>query len=96
VGTDQRIPALDGLRALAIAAVMLSHGFVSYGLRVTGALTRSERAIGYIAGHLGGLGVALFFAISGYLITTLLLEDQNLRGFYIRRAFRILRRRTST
>jgi peptidoglycan/LPS O-acetylase OafA/YrhL len=32
----------------------------------------------------------VFFAISGYLITTLLLEDQNLRGFYVRRAFRIL------
>jgi peptidoglycan/LPS O-acetylase OafA/YrhL len=49
-----------------------------------------------IAGHLGGLGVALFFAISGYLITTLLLEEGerpggiSLRGFYVRRAFRIL------
>ncbi len=64
---------------------MLSHGFLS-----TGAPTRSARAIGYLAGHLGALGVAVFFAISGYLITTLLLEDQNLRGFYIRRAFRIL------
>ena len=54
------------------------------------------RAAGYIAGHLGGLGVALFFAISGYLITTLLLEERerrggvSLRGFYVRRAFRIL------
>ncbi len=64
---------------------MLSHGFL-----LPGASTRPLRAIGYIAGHLGGLGVALFFAISGYLITTLLLEDQNLRRFYIRRAFRIL------
>ena len=34
--------------------------------------------------------MAVFFTISGYLITTLLLEDQNLRGFYIRRVFRIL------
>ncbi len=66
-------------------AVMLSHGFP-----MTHAPTRPLRAIGYILGHLGGLGVALFFAISGYLITTLLLEDQNLRGFYVRRAFRIL------
>lgn len=55
-----------------------------------GVPNRSARVIGYLAGHLGGLGVALFFAISGYLITTLLLEDQNLRGFYVRRAFRIL------
>ena len=64
---------------------MVSHGFLS-----TGAPTRSARAIGYLAGHVGALGVAVFFAISGYLITTLLLEDRNLRGFYIRRAFRIL------
>jgi len=64
---------------------MLSHGFL-----LPGASTRPERAVGYIAGHLGALGVAVFFAISGYLITTLLLEDHNLRGFYVRRAFRIL------
>jgi len=85
VETQRRIPALDGLRAVAIAAVMLSHGFL-----LPRASTRPLRAIGYIAGHLGGLGVALFFAISGYLITILLLEDQNLRGFYVRRVFRIL------
>jgi len=70
---------------------MLSHGFLP-----NGAATRPVRAAGYIAGHLGGLGVALFFAISGYLITTLLLEERerrgeiSLRGFYLRRAFRIL------
>ena len=83
--THQRIPALDGLRAVAIAAVMLSHAFLT-----TGPSTRSSRAISYLAGHLGALGVSVFFAISGYLITTLLLEDQNLRGFYVRRVFRIL------
>ncbi len=70
---------------------MLSHGFL-----LTGGTSRPVRAVGYIAGHLGGLGVALFFAISGYLITTLLLEEADrlagvsLRGFYVRRAFRIL------
>lgn len=70
---------------------MVSHGFL-----MTGAPTRPARAIGYMAGHLGGMGVALFFAISGYLITALLLEEQDrwgrisLRGFYVRRAFRIL------
>lgn len=36
------------------------------------------------------MGVDLFFAISGLLITSQLLEDGNLRRFYIRRAFRIL------
>jgi len=69
---------------------MLSHGFLP-----SGAASRFARAAGYIAGHLGGLGVALFFAISGYLITTLLLDERDrqgkisLRGFYVRRAFRI-------
>lgn len=63
---------------------------LSHGLLATSASTRPARALGYLAGHLGGLGVAVFFAISGYLITTLLLEKQDLRAFYIRRAFRIL------
>ncbi len=45
---------------------------------------------------LGPLGVNIFFAISGYLICTLLLKERartgtiSLRGFYIRRVFRIL------
>jgi peptidoglycan/LPS O-acetylase OafA/YrhL len=70
---------------------MVSHGFL-----LKGAATRPLRAISYIAGHLGGTGVALFFAISGYLITTLLLEERDqagrisLLGFYVRRGFRIL------
>jgi len=86
-----RIPTLDGWRAVAIGAVMLSHG-----LLLRGSATRSMRAIGYIAGHLGGTGVALFFAVSGFLITTLLLEELGLNSrislpaFYIRRVFRIL------
>ena len=70
---------------------MVSHGFL-----LQGAATRPLRAISYFAGHLGGTGVALFFAISGYLITTLLLEERDregrisLLGFYVRRGFRIL------
>jgi peptidoglycan/LPS O-acetylase OafA/YrhL len=70
---------------------MVSHGFL-----LKGAATRPLRAISHIAGHLGGTGVALFFAISGYLITTLLLEERDragrisLLGFYVRRGFRIL------
>lgn len=91
MAAPDRIPTLDGWRAFAIAAVIVSHGFL-----LPGAATRPVRAIGYIAGHLGGTGVALFFAISGFLITTLLLEERKqwgrilLRAFYVRRAFRIL------
>ncbi len=69
-------PALDGLRALAVLAVMLLHA----GSRFTPA---------------GGLGVDVFFVISGYLITSLLLKEWDATGaislqhFYLRRALRL-------
>jgi len=73
----QYIPAIDGLRALAVIAVMLYHlGF------------------SWIPG--GFLGVDLFFVISGYVITRLLLDSieqsggLDLRGFYLARARRLL------
>jgi peptidoglycan/LPS O-acetylase OafA/YrhL len=68
-------PALDGVRAIAISAVIVSHA-------------------GLIAG--GYLGVDIFFVLSGFLITTLLLEEWDssgvigLRAFYRRRAARLL------
>jgi len=70
-------PGLDGLRALAVAAVFLYHA-----------------RIDWLPG--GFLGVDLFFVLSGYLITSLLLvewEARNridLRRFWLRRARRLL------
>ena len=71
------IPAIDGLRAVAVIAVMLYHlGFK------------------WIPG--GFLGVDLFFVISGYVITRLLLDSiqrsggLDLRAFYIARVRRLL------
>lgn len=71
------IPAIDGLRAVAVVAVMLYHlGF------------------NWIPG--GFLGVDLFFVISGYVITRLLLDSiqrsggLDLRAFYVARARRLL------
>ena len=72
-----RVRALDGLRALAILIVMVSHA----GLKK------------YVP---GGLGVTIFFFLSGYLITTLLLLEWQKSGtidftsFYIRRSVRII------
>jgi peptidoglycan/LPS O-acetylase OafA/YrhL len=72
------IPALDGLRALAVLIIMLLH-FKSWSL-VPG----------------GRVGVDLFFVLSGFLITTLLLQEWarfgsvSIRGFYLRRALRLL------
>ena len=73
----QYIPAIDGLRAVAVIAVMLYH----LGLE-------------WIPG--GFLGVDLFFVISGYVITRLLLDSiqqrggLDLRDFYLARIRRLL------
>lgn len=73
----QYLPALDGLRAFAVLAVMAYHGGVA---RTPG----------------GFLGVDLFFVLSGFLITSLLVLEHrksgavDLRAFWIRRARRLL------
>jgi peptidoglycan/LPS O-acetylase OafA/YrhL len=76
-GGIQYIPAIDGLRAIAVVAVILYHlGF------------------DWIPG--GFLGVDLFFVISGYVITRLILDSieisggLNLRAFYLARLRRLL------
>jgi peptidoglycan/LPS O-acetylase OafA/YrhL len=76
------MPQLDGLRAIAVSAVLAQH----YGIWIGGA----------------GYGVHLFFVLSGFLITGILLVERNnvaefgitrlraFRQFYVRRALRIL------
>lgn len=85
----KRIPSLDGLRAISISLVLVAHCYEGIKHQApTGPLW-------LILGN-GSLGVTIFFVISGYLITTLLLREHEKRGsislsnFYIRRAFRIL------
>jgi peptidoglycan/LPS O-acetylase OafA/YrhL len=86
-----RIPSLDGLRALSIAAVILGHltGTVAFP-RWVGAWTETERF------DLAHLGVRVFFVISGFLITGLLMDETRSAGrislprFYLRRSLRIL------
>ncbi|HEY7628994.1 MAG TPA: acyltransferase [Ilumatobacteraceae bacterium] len=79
----RRLPGLDGLRALAVALVVVHN----YRHKVDGRLT-SFRG-GYI-------GVTLFFVISGFLITSLLLVEHDQTGrirvgaFYVRRLYRLL------
>jgi peptidoglycan/LPS O-acetylase OafA/YrhL len=70
-------PSLDGIRAVAVTAVLLYHADFRW-----------------IPG--GFLGVDVFFVVSGYLITSLLLEERrgsmtnDLRQFWLRRAKRLL------
>ncbi|MGV9802988.1 acyltransferase family protein [Mycobacterium sp. NPDC003449] len=71
------IPALDGIRAIAVLLVLAGHGGVPG-----------------VAG--GFIGVDVFFVLSGFLITSLLLDEFartdriDLKGFWIRRARRLL------
>jgi peptidoglycan/LPS O-acetylase OafA/YrhL len=80
---ENRIPSLDGARAISIGLVIASH--LDLGRYVPG-LWRLDA---------GNLGVRVFFVISGFIITTLLLSEQrragsvSLTSFYRRRVFRI-------
>jgi len=79
----KRIPSLDGLRAISITLVMLSH------------LVKWKHVSAAPLQAYGQLGVHVFFVLSGFLITKLLLEERDrsstisLRNFYLRRALRI-------
>lgn len=79
-----RIPSLDGLRAISIVFVLLQHTVSSTGSHIERYTT-----------NFGRLGVWIFFVISGFIITHLLLREAergpiSLRGFYLRRGFRLL------
>jgi peptidoglycan/LPS O-acetylase OafA/YrhL len=84
---EKRIPALDGVRGLAILGVMACHFAISgWPDTVTGRLV--NRAAGT-----GWAGVDLFFVLSGFLITGILLDAKTaphyFRNFYMRRVLRI-------
>ena len=78
----KHIPALDGIRGIAIISVILFHFNLPQNLEA-----------GVLKG--GFLGVDIFFVLSGFLITKILLEEYhssktiNLLNFYYRRALRL-------
>jgi peptidoglycan/LPS O-acetylase OafA/YrhL len=83
-----RIPSLDGMRAVAIGLVLLAHARRTHSF---------PTPVARIAARIHGeIGVEVFFVISGFLITTLILRERerrgalDVRGFYFRRALRIL------
>jgi peptidoglycan/LPS O-acetylase OafA/YrhL len=81
------VPALDGIRGVAAASVFIYH----YG----GGARSSNFAVHLVGEtiHLGWAGVSLFFVLSGFLITGILLDSMQRpnwwRTFYIRRTLRI-------
>ncbi|HWB87515.1 MAG TPA: acyltransferase [Bryobacteraceae bacterium] len=85
--TGSHIPALDGVRGLAILLVIAFHARIVF---------TSASAIPFFAVLLLGLGwsgVDLFFVLSGFLITGILLDTRDspdyFRTFYLRRVLRI-------
>ena len=82
-----RLSALDGLRGLCILAVMFGH------LSGTGGFPVSARTGGYLA--FGSLALLVFFVLSGYLITGIILREQEKTGsvrlgrFFARRTLRM-------
>lgn len=81
-----RIPSLDGLRGISILAVLLGHGWQVSGY------PRVLKPLSWGA----DLGVHCFFVLSGYLITSLLINEYrksqkiSLCAFYKKRAMRLM------
>src|SRR6187431_1781707 len=84
---DERTPALDGIRGVAILLVLVLHFFSL-------ALPRDAGPIIGVFKTWGWIGVDLFFALSGFLITGILIDAKGspnyFRSFYARRVLRIL------
>ena len=89
---ESRIPELDGIRAIAIWMVLLVHVITGFA-NPQGALDFIPWSVQVAIGH-GWLGVDLFFMLSGFLITGILLDTRErphyFRNFYARRFLRIM------
>lgn len=86
MGQPTRIASLDGARAMSITLVIIGHLSLVKTIPYAHEIHEVD---------MGNFGVRTFFVISGFLITTLLLQEKartgaiSLRGFFLRRFFRI-------
>jgi peptidoglycan/LPS O-acetylase OafA/YrhL len=82
----QHLPELDGVRAVAVLIVIAGHFWQTYARPPFHLLDKILIAWGQF-------GIDLFFVLSGFLITGILLESKGsthfLRNFYVRRVLRI-------
>ena len=99
----QQLPSLNGLRAISIFLVLYAHGYLSVVVFLQNIISKISPDLAFrlfpnvneldIPG--GQIGVNIFFVISGYLITLLLINEEKANGFvslklfYIRRTIRI-------
>ncbi len=92
------MPQLDGLRAVAILAVLWSHWMFGSTIAIPGSGEPPLKVTYQLGLPWGHFGVHLFFVLSGYLITGILLRirppsgtgmGRVFRDFYVRRALRI-------
>ena len=80
--TGGRAPGMDVLRLAAATLVIVAHSY---------ALTNHAEPLQRFGGpEFGDIAVAVFFAISGFLVTASWVSDSRLRSFVLRRALRIL------
>ncbi len=88
-GLGMHVPALDGVRGLAICLVLMLHQTIYH---VTENSSLIDRLFMPIA-SMGWMGVDLFFVLSGFLITGILLDSKShpryFQSFYARRSLRI-------
>src|SRR5688572_24313277 len=75
--SGERIPALDALRGAAIIAVFLHHA-----VPPTPSAGIGKTVLGFL--HLGWAGVDLFFVLSGFLITGILLDTRGRADYFTR------------
>ncbi len=87
-GPERHIPALDGIRGLAVLLVLVFHIF-----QFEPAPQQAWLRLGYSATRFGQTGVDLFFVLSGFLITGILLDTKASARFFVnfygRRTLRI-------